>query len=95
MIKVLKIKGDSLYPQYKNGDFVIIARSPFLFGKIKVGDVIAFHHDQYGMMIKKVVKIQGNGYDVRGSMVESIDSRQLGLIPFESVLGKVIWHIRQ
>ena len=95
MIKVLKIKGDSLYPQYKNGDFVIIARSPFLFGKIKVGDVIAFHHAQYGMMIKKVLEIHSNGYDVRGSIVESVDSRQLGLMPFNTVLGKVIWHIRQ
>ena len=47
MIKVIKIKGDSLYPQYKNGDFVIIARSPFLFGKIKIGDIIVFQHTQY------------------------------------------------
>ena len=95
MLKILKVKGDSLYPDYKNGDFVVIAKSPFCTGRIHVDDVIAFNQVQYGLMIKKVAAVLPEGLNVRGSLVESIDSRQFGLVPRQDVIGKVIWHIRQ
>ena len=95
MLKILKVKGDSLYPDYTNGDFVVIAKSPFCAGRIRVDDVVAFHQVHYGLMIKKVAAVLPEGLNVRGSLVESIDSRQFGLVPRQDVIGKVIWHIRQ
>jgi signal peptidase I len=95
MLRFMKVKGESLYPDYRNGDFVLVAKSPLPFNKVKPGDIIVFNQPQYGMMIKRVSKVSSHGLDVRGSLVESIDSRFFGLVPLKDVLGKVIWHIRQ
>jgi signal peptidase I len=96
MLKLLKITGDSLTPEYQNGDFVIISKIPFLFSPASPGDVIAFHQPGYGLMIKRIQYItQDGGVNVIGSHPESIDSRVFGPIRKESMLGKVIWHIRK
>ncbi len=95
MLKFYRIKGDSLYPEYQNGDYVLVTWSPFALGHLKVNQVIAFQHAIYGLMIKKISRIdpQSNLLDVHGTILESIDSRQFGPINRQDVLGKVIWHI--
>jgi signal peptidase I len=96
MLKLLKITGDSLTPEYQNGDFVIISKIPFLFGPPSPGDVIAFHQPGYGLLIKRIQHIRQNGgVDVIGSHPDSIDSRVFGPVSKESMLGKVIWHIQK
>jgi signal peptidase I len=96
MLKLLKITGDSLTPEYQNGDFVIISKIPFLFVPPSPGDVIAFRQPGYGLLIKRIESLKQNGgVDVIGSHPESIDSRVFGSIRRESILGKVIWHIRK
>ena len=95
MLKFYRIKGNSLYPEYQNGDYVLVTRSPFALAHLKVGQVIAFRHAIYGLMIKKIARIdpQTNMLDVHGTILESIDSRQFGPITRQDILGKVIWHI--
>ena len=58
--------------------------------------MIVFRQPGYGMLIKRVDKVldAGRAFEVRGTQVESIDSRNFGSVPRERVLGKVIWHIR-
>lgn len=96
MCKVLRIKGESLYPEYRNGDYVITAWSPFSFKRLKLGDVIAFTHPDYGLLIKQVSQIdrQRSTLEVRGTVLESVDSRTFGPIPSQSVRGRVFWHIK-
>lgn len=96
MLKLLKITGDSLTPEYQNGDFVIISKIPFLFTPPSPGDVIAFRQAGYGQLIKRIQHItQNGGVNVIGSHPESVDSRVFGPVRRESILGKVIWHIRK
>jgi len=96
MLKLLKITGDSLIPEYQNGDFVIISKIPFLFTPPSLGDVIAFHQPGYGLLIKRIQHVTQYGeINVVGSHPESIDSRVFGSVKRESILGKVIWHIRK
>jgi len=80
MLRVFRVKGDSLYPEYRNGDYVITAWSPLAFKRLKLGDIIAFKHPQYGLLIKQVVRILHSQQllEVRGMILESIDSRTFG-----------------
>lgn len=95
MFKLFKIKGESLYPEYRNGDYVLVAKSPFAFSRIRIGDVIAFQQVKYGLMIKRVSALSEDDdfVEVRGSVIESVDSRRFGPVNKEDVIGKVIWHI--
>jgi signal peptidase I len=96
MLRLLKISGHSLYPDFREGEYVLAAKVPFPSGKIKAGDVIIFRQPGYGTLIKRVRQVveSGKAFDVRGTQIESTDSRDFGPVPWEHVSGKVIWHIR-
>jgi signal peptidase I len=95
MLKVLKVTGESLSPAYQEGDFVVIATIPFLFGSINRGDVIVFNHKTYGTLIKKVDQInsQRDQIHIVGTHHHSVDSTHFGPIDKGDLIGKVIWHI--
>lgn len=97
MLQLLKIRGHSLYPDFREGDYVLTAGVPFPSGKIRSGDVIVLRQPGYGMIIKRVHRVleDGQALDVRGTQVDSTDSRNFGPVPLSHVAGKVIWHIRQ
>jgi signal peptidase I len=97
MLRLLKVRGHSLFPDFRDGDYVLAAGVPFPSGKIRAGDVIVFRQPGYGMLIKRVREVlqQGRAYDVRGTQVNSADSRNFGPVRRDQVSGKVIWHIRQ
>ena len=96
MISVLKVTGESLYPLYNEGDFVIISKIPFVLNRLKIGDIIVFKHSLYGTMIKQVKEInkEGDRLCVIGTQGNSVDSRQFGEIDKASILGKVVLHVR-
>lgn len=96
MLKLLKISGDSLAPEYQIGDFVMISKIPFLFIPPSPGDIIAFRQPGYGLLIKCIQQITADGeLIVVGSHPESVDSREFGPIKKENILGKVFWHIQK
>ena len=97
IFKLYKIRGHSLHPDIREGDYVLAAGFPFPAGKIKAGDVIIFQQPGYGMLIKRVRQVLDEGctFEVRGTQVESTDSRNFGPVAQEQISGKVIWHIRQ
>jgi signal peptidase I len=96
MLRLLKVRGSSLWPDFREGDYVLAAGVPFPASKIKAGDVIVFRQPGYGTLIKRVQRVLkgGQAYDVRGTQVPSSDSRNFGPIAQEQVSGKVIWHLR-
>ncbi|GAB4547471.1 MAG: hypothetical protein Kow0063_42130 [Anaerolineae bacterium] len=97
MIRLLKVAGNSLLPAYRDGDFVLVSKIPYLFSKIKRGDIIAFRQTEYGIMIKKVQSVGPDGEEIHvvGTQEHSVDSRRFGPITRGDVLGKVIWHIKK
>jgi phage repressor protein C with HTH and peptisase S24 domain len=92
MLRLLKVRGDSLWPDYREGDYVLAAGVPFPARKISAGDVIVFHQPGYGTLIKRVRHVLDNGqaYEVRGTQITSSDSRNFGPVPRQQVSGKVI-----
>jgi len=97
MFQIFRVTGESLLPEYQEGDYVVLATLPFLFNPIQVGDVIVFKNESYGTMIKRVQSVD-NDTDrvfVVGTRMDSVDSRRFGSIPKKSITGKVIWHIRK
>lgn len=97
MLRLFKVRGNSLSPDFYEGDYVLTLSTPFPAGKIKEGDVITFKQPGYGLLIKRVRSIldDGHRFDVRGSLIDSTDSRDFGPILPEQVTGKVIWHIKK
>jgi signal peptidase I len=97
MVKLLKVSGDSLLPVYRDGDFVLVSKIPYLFGAIQSGDVIAFRHKLHGTMIKQVDNVVPGKDEIYviGTGEHSLDSRHFGPINLKDVLGKKIWHIRK
>ena len=93
MLKVLRISGQSLTPEYQEGDYVVVAS---FWRRPVPGDLIVFRNEKHGTMIKKLKAISAdeNGYFVIGSHPRSIDSRQFGPVGRQDVFGRVIWHIR-
>lgn len=95
MLRVFRIRGHSLAPEYQPGDFVLVSKIPFYFHSPRAGEVIAFHHPAFGLLIKQVER-----YDpptatltVLGTHPDSVDSREYGSIPRHAVLGKILRHI--
>jgi phage repressor protein C with HTH and peptisase S24 domain len=60
MIRIISVTGDSLTPEFNQGDFVVVATNPLFLINIKRGDVLVFHNEHYGTMIKKFSHFEGN-----------------------------------
>lgn len=97
MFKIIKVTGSSLSPFFLSGDYVVVSTWPFILNKVKEGDVVTLQHPQHGRLIKKVTKINPaiGVLHVHGTHRDSVDSDQFGPLPFSSLTGKVVLHIRQ
>ncbi len=97
MFQLLRVRGQSLTPDFREGDYILAAKAPFPSGKIRAGDVIVFNQPGYGKLIKRVTRVidDGRAFEVRGTQVASTDSRNFGPVLATRVSGKVIWHIRR
>jgi nickel-type superoxide dismutase maturation protease len=95
MCRLLKVHGDSLIPDYQEGDFVLVSKIPFLFASPRPGQVVAFHMPPYGTLIKRVEQVLegGHSFFVAGTHPLSVDSRQFGPVSRQALLGRVVWHI--
>jgi signal peptidase I len=97
MLRFMKVTGDSLSPEFQEGDFVLVSKIPFSLSSIHEGDTVVFNHSEYGTLIKKVAIAypENEEYFVVGTHGHSVDSRRFGNVPRKDLLGKVIWHIRR
>jgi signal peptidase I len=96
IFEIFKVRGASLAPEYRDGDFVVASALPIFFRPPRVGQVIVFQHAVYGRLIKRVERIEPRGQIVvAGSGAGSIDSRTFGPIGRQAVRGVVLWHIKR
>lgn len=95
MLRVIKVTGESLSPEYQEGDYVVVTTIPFFLNRIRAGDIIVFQQSPYGTMVKRVEQVlqEGKQYFVIGAHPQSVDSRQFGPVSKEALIGKLIWHI--
>lgn len=90
MVKIFKIKGDSLYPFLKDTQRVFCIK-PFWFIKLKLNDFVVFEKKGYGLMVKQIKSIQKENYFVKGTDVHSIDSRDFGTIHKTQIKYKLLF----
>jgi signal peptidase I len=97
MLRLIKVTGESLSPEYQEGDFVLIAKIPFFLSPIKPGDMVVFKQPGYGTLIKRIERadLSLDEYFVIGMHERSVDSRIFGPIRGKTITGKVIWHIKK
>ena len=97
MLRLIKVTGDSLYPEYRSGDFVVTSKIPVLFGWLKPGDVVVLFRQPYGLLVKRIERIEAGGerFFVLGTQLRSVDSRKLGWIDRQDIVGKVVYHAQK
>jgi nickel-type superoxide dismutase maturation protease len=96
MISYFKVKGQSMEPLCKEGDFILLDKMSYLIFRPKAGDTIVLRHPQQSRLLLKYVmqeKFQDNRffYWVEGlNKKESSDSRAFGWVPKDFIFGKAI-----
>ncbi|HCE17025.1 MAG TPA: hypothetical protein DEQ80_04120 [Anaerolinea thermolimosa] len=96
ILKVLRVQGSSLTPDFADGDYVVVSALPLLFRRPRPGQVIVFHQPGYGQLIKRIASIEPCGkLFVLGSGEGSIDSRTFGPVERRQVEGVVVWGIHR
>jgi signal peptidase I len=93
LLSKFKILGHSMEPTLRNGQVVLISKLPYFFKKPHVNDIVAFENEKE-VLIKRIAKINSKEIFVKGdNLSDSIDSRKLGFINVNKIIGKVIYKI--
>lgn len=93
MLSLFQVKGESMRPFCKQGDFVLAESMSYLFFRPKVGHLVVARHPQKpGMLLlKRIVREKEGRYWVEGDNAEkSTDSRHFGWVGKENIRGKVV-----
>ena len=96
MISYFKVKGQSMEPLCKEGDFVLLDTLSYLIFRPQSGDIVVLSHPQEDRLILKYVMREKvtehrSFYWVEGLNKEgSSDSRSFGWVSREAVLGKAL-----
>jgi signal peptidase I len=97
MCRILKISGNSLLPEYQDGDYVIASKVSLRLKRPISGDVVVFRIPEYGILIKRVDHVLPGGEQVfvLGTDPLSTDSRLFGPVQVHNLDGRVIYHIHR
>ena len=74
-----------MLPFLRAGDYVLVVKRPS-----KIGDVVVARHPQFGEIIKRIAAINSSNYELVGDNAESVSMQQIGAVPAESIVGKVV-----
>ncbi len=97
MLKILRIEGESMSPDYNNGDYVIVSRFPLLFNMVKINSVLVFKSSKFGVLIKNVSAIDqaGNRFYFKGTNQMSVSTELIGAIERKDIIGSVLFHFKK
>lgn len=94
-----KVRDRSMEPAIKPGDYVLVNKLAYLFGKPSKGDVIVFKHprEKNKFLIKRIasITVSGEYFVVGDNKSQSNDSRNFGSIKKNLIVGKLFIHIKQ
>ena len=77
-MRIVKVRGDSMLPRYRDGDFVVTAR----YGRRRPqpGDDVVFMHPDFGMLLKRIERVDDGRLTLRGLNILSADPAALGSV---------------
>ena len=79
-------------PTLKEDQEVLVFNWAYIFSKPKIGDMVVVKVNGQEI-VKRIQKIDGRLVFVTGDNTkDSFDSRKLGLINLENIVGKIIWY---
>ena len=85
----VEVDGDSMQPGLSPGDRLLVRRTD----RVRPGQVVVLRDPRDGrsLWIKRVHDVADGGVDVRGDAPHrSTDSRQVGLVPRDHLVGRVV-----
>ena len=88
----LRVVGSSMEETLKEGDLITYKKLNLRNIDLKIGDIVVVSHPKIKnkLIIKRIHRIYKNKFDIRGdNSMSSTDSRELGLIKLNSIIGKV------
>ncbi len=91
LLTKFRVVGHSMEPVIRNGETILVSNFFYWFKKPKIGDIVAFR-DAGKVLIKRITKLNREKYFLEGdNKRDSLDSRKLGLVVKEKIIGKVIY----
>jgi nickel-type superoxide dismutase maturation protease len=91
LLAKFKVIGHSMQPQIKDCETVLVSSIFYWFKNPQIGDIVAFRSLDK-ILIKRIINIQSKKYFLVGdNKKDSLDSRKLGLISREKIVGKVFY----
>ena len=88
----LRVVGNSMERTLKEGDLVTYKKLNKKNVDLEIGDIVVASHPKTKnkLIIKRIHRIYQNKFDLRGDNSDaSTDSRELGLIELDLIIGKV------
>lgn len=78
-------------PLYYEGDYILCKKVKDR-KKLKTGDIVIARTKSYGNIIKEISEIKEDGIRLKGTNIQSISTEEMGTIPFDRILFKVIFN---
>lgn len=98
-IERFKIEDKSMEPTLRHGDYVLVNKLAYVFGKPAKGDMIVLKHpkEKNKLLIKRISAVRNSDeYFVVGDNKNySKDSRHFGSIDKDLIIGKVFVHVKR
>jgi signal peptidase I len=96
-LRIFRVQGNSLHPEYHSGDFLLISRIPIQLNLAHTGSLVVFKQPGYGVLVKRIERISADrqNFWVCGSSPGSVDSRVFGEVSKKDLLGVVICSIKK
>ncbi len=93
MIRLVKIIGQSMTPEFHEGDYLILQTA---FLKPKTGQHIVYRHQEFGLIFKQIDKIENDGrFFLRSINPLGLQAERTGHCSPSRITGKVLWHIKK
>ena len=89
MLKIVKVRGDSMSPTLAPGDYMIVTKARAL----RPGFVVLVNHPKYGLIVKRISSVDEDFISLAGDGPDSTTTDAMGQVSLTAVQGRIRWAI--